>query len=95
MWQLEQLTKLSEKEPETIESALEEMLEIHRDLFYRVIVGAYLDRQINLSKAAELLEIHPLEIRERFQKQGIPIRIGLSSKDEAVAEVKAFRAWKE
>ncbi|MDI6736236.1 MAG: UPF0175 family protein [bacterium] len=95
MWQLAQLTKLSEKEPETIECALKDMLETHKDLFYRVIVGAYLDRQINLSKAAEILGIHPLEIRKQFQKQGVPIRIGLSNKDEAVAEVKAFRAWKE
>ena len=95
MWQLEQLTNLYEKEPETIESALEEMLKTHKDLFYRVIVGAYLDKQINIGKASELLGIHPLELRERFQKQGVPVRIGLSSKNKAVAEVKAFSAWKE
>ena len=95
MWQLEQLSKLSEREPETVESVLKDMLETHRDLFYRVVIGAYLDRQINLSKAAEFLGIHHLELRERFQRQGIPIRIGASSKDEVRAEVEAFSAWKE
>jgi hypothetical protein len=46
-----------------------------------------------LSKAAELLGVHMLELRERFLDLGIPLRIGPVDQAEAKAEVEAARRW--
>jgi len=55
-----------------------------------VVIGAYLNDDINLSKASELLGQHPVELRNDFIKQGIPIKIGAQSLEEAKAEVNAL-----
>ena len=65
-WTLEQLLKLRRYQPEMVDQALEEMLERQAGLRWSVVIGAYLDEEINLSKAAELLGIHRLELQERF-----------------------------
>jgi hypothetical protein len=56
-------------------------------------VGAYQAQEINLGKAAELLRLHELELRDRFIALGIPIRIGPDDLAEAQAEVTALRTW--
>jgi len=76
-----------------VDQALEEMLERQADLRCSVVIGAYLDEEINLSKAAELLGIHRLELQERFIAQGIPLRIGSDTVEEARAEVTAIEDW--
>lgn len=58
-----------------------------------MIVSAYRDREINLGKAAELLSMHQLELRERFITPGIPLRMGPADLAEAQAEVDAMRVW--
>ena len=78
-----------------VDQALEKMLERQADLRWSVIIGAYLDEEINLSKAAELLGIHRLELQERFIAQGIPLRIGPDTVEEAKAEMTAIEAWNE
>lgn len=92
-WTLEQLLKLRRYHPEMVDQALEKMLDRQADLRWSVIIGAYLDEEINLSKAAELLGIHRLELQERFIAQGIPLRIGPDTVEEAKAEMTAIEAW--
>ena len=60
---------------------------------WSVVVGAYCDGQINLGKAAELLQVSELELRQRFIELGIPLRVGPADVAEARADVEAVRAW--
>jgi len=70
------------------------LLEVDADLALgKLFVSAYLDQEISLGKAAELLGTHYLELRERFMKLGIPVRIGPADLAEAQAEVDALRSW--
>lgn len=92
-WTLEQLSKLRRYQPELVDQAIEEMLTRHEDLRWSVVVGAYLDEEINLGKAAELLGIHRLELQERFKAQGIPLRLGPETVEEAQSEVATIEAW--
>ena len=92
-WTLEQLLKLRRYQPEMVDQALEEMLERQAGLRWSVVIGAYLDEEINLSKAAELLGMHRLELQERFITKGIPLRIGPDTVEEAKAEMTAIEAW--
>ncbi|MDM8518787.1 UPF0175 family protein [Anaerolineales bacterium HSG6] len=62
-------------------------------LRWSIVVGAYQDEQINLGKAAELLELHELELRDRFIELGIPLRLGPATLAEAKAEVRAMQSW--
>lgn len=93
IWTLEQLLKLRRYRPEMVDQAIEEMLERREELRWAVVVGAYLDEEINLSKAAELLGMHRLELQERFIAQGIPLRMGPATVEEARAELSAIEAW--
>lgn len=88
-WQMRQLEKLSETEPERIHRALEKLLNSDADLQEQIVTGAYLDGDINLGKAAELLHVDAVELRRRFLDRGIPIRVGLNTVDDLQAEVKA------
>jgi predicted HTH domain antitoxin len=54
-------------------------------------VWAYLDRHISLAKAAEQLGLSRFELMERFDRLGVPLRIGPASIDEARDEVKTAR----
>ncbi len=92
-WTLNQLLKLRQYQPEMVDQALEEMLKRRADLSWSVIIGAYLDQEINLGKAAELLGMYRLELQERFIDQGIPLRIGPDTVEEAKAEMAAIEAW--
>ena len=49
--------------------------------------------EINLGKAAEILGMHELELRDRFIELGIPLRIGPVDKVEARAEAEALNSW--
>ena len=92
-WELEQLSKLSRHQPNLVGRAVQRMLEEDLDLRWAMVVSAYLDAEISLAKAAELLGVHALELRERFIKLGIPVRLGPANIDEAKAEVAAARHW--
>ena len=92
-WELEQLNKLSRQQPELVSRAVRRMLDEDKDLRWAVVVSAYLDGDISLAKAAELLDTHALELRERFLSLGVPIRQGPANIDEARAEVAALRRW--
>lgn len=53
----------------------------------------YLDDQISLGKAAELLHLSRFDLIDRFQRLGIPLRMGSASLEEARAEVEAARKF--
>lgn len=67
------------------------LIQSDEELRWPVVVSAYQDRKINLGKAAELLELHELELRERFIALGIPLRLGAEDLAEAKAKVAALR----
>lgn len=54
-------------------------------------IRRYLDDQISLGKAAELLHLSRFDLIDRFQRLGIPLRMGPASLEEARAEVEAAR----
>ena len=92
-WEVDQLLKLRERQPELIEQAVHRLIRENEDIRWPVVVGAYRDGQINLGKAAELLDLSELELRDRFIELGVPLRIGPADLAEARAEVEAVRAW--
>jgi predicted HTH domain antitoxin len=89
-WEFERLAKLSRQQPELVNRAVRRMLDEDADLRWALVVSAYLDHEINLGKAAALLGLHELELRERFIKLGIPLRIGPADVAEAQAEADAL-----
>lgn len=92
-WTFTHLTKLHKAQPGLVDSAMQKMIESNPDLAWSLVVSAYLDEEINLGKAAEMLDVHELELRDRFIALGIPLRIGPVDKAEAQAEAQALNAW--
>jgi predicted HTH domain antitoxin len=88
-WELNQLCKLSEAHPDIAEEALQTLWEQRPELLRRVVIGAYLDQQISLSKAAELVGLTRIALQRQLVQEGIPIR-ALSDED-IQAEVEALR----
>ena len=95
MWQLKQLEKLREIEPDVVDGAIKMLLEKEVALKEKLIIGAYMDGDINFSKTAELLNIHPVKLRDRFLSKGIPVKIGISSEEEIQAEAIAARKMQD
>jgi predicted HTH domain antitoxin len=95
MWQLKQLEKLREIEPDVVEGAIRMFLEKESALKEKLIIGAYMDGDINFSKTAELLNIHPAELRVHFLSKGITVKIGILSNEEIQSEVGAARKMRE
>ena len=93
-WLLEQLVKLRPSQPALVDQALQRLLREDENLRWSVVVRAYLDQEISLARAASLLGLHALELRERFVEKGIPLYLGPADKADAQAEVDALHAWK-
>ena len=91
-WAVEELKKLSEIQPEIVESALQRLWKEEPHIYKSIVISAYVDEKISLSKAAELLGITRIELEKEFKEKGIPVR-ALSRKD-VVAEVEALKTWK-
>jgi predicted HTH domain antitoxin len=92
-WIYDQLIKVRQYRPELVDQVIEELLNRQAELRWLVVVGAYLDEEINLGKAAELLGMHRLELQEQFREQGIPLRLGVDTIEEAHAEMAAITQW--
>ncbi len=92
-WAMKQLARVRETRPELVDHAITGLLKADGELRWSVVLSAYLDREINLGKAAELLELHELELRARFRDLGVPLRQGSTDLAEARAEVDALEAW--
>ena len=87
---LEQLVKLYDQRPELVNRAITRLIQDDQELGWSLVVGVYRDGQINLGKAAELLNMHELELRDRFIQLGVPLRVGPADLAEAQAEVDAW-----
>ena len=92
-WAMKQLARVRETRPELVDRAITGLLEADGELRWSVVLSAYLDREINLGKAAELLEVHELELRECFRSLGVPLRLGSADLAEARAEVDTLERW--
>ncbi len=92
-WVISHLSKVQRLQPALVDAALQKLLDSEPELTWSLVVSAYLDEEINLGKAAELLNIHELELRDRFIELGTPLRSGSATKLEALAEVQALGAW--
>lgn len=88
-WQIKQLEKLNGTDPGFIDDMLLHLQESDPERHKKLVIDAYLDRDINLGKAAELLGLHPIELRQQFLKTGIPVHIGCESIEELQAEIAA------
>lgn len=92
-WNADQVLKIFRNHPELAARALQQALVQDKELQWSLAVSLYLDEEISLSKAAELIGMHPLVLRERFIEIGIPLRSGPADVPEAIAEVRAARRW--
>lgn len=92
-WVHQQLQKLIQVRPDLVAPAVDRAMKDDEAFRWAMVVGAYLDGQINLGKAAEVLGIHRLELQRLFVQKGIPIRVGAESREEAQAEAEAWTAW--
>lgn len=93
-WPLRQLIKLEHAQPALVQRALQRLLAEDAALRWSLVVSAYLDEEVSLARAASLLGLHPLELREQFQIKGIPLLLGPVDEADAQAEIEALRAWK-
>ncbi|MBI3952081.1 MAG: UPF0175 family protein [Acidobacteria bacterium] len=92
-WLYRQFQRLAQMRPDLVEPILQRALREDEGFRWAVVVGAYLDEQINLGKAAELLGMHRLELQQQFLEKGIPLRLGPQTVEEAKADVEAWAAW--
>ena len=95
MWQLKQLERLYEIEPDTVDAAIAELLNKEPKLREKLIIREYIEGEINLGKAAELLGVHSIKLKERLLSKGIPVRIGVETVEEIIAERVAARGIRE
>ena len=94
-WLTDQFTKLTRARPDLVEPMLQNAVREDVALRWAVVVGAYMDEQVNLGKAAELLGIHRADLQRQFLDKGIPLRLGPETAEEAAAEVEAWNLWGE
>jgi prevent-host-death family protein len=52
-------------------------------------LGRYLGEEISVGKVAEELGLSRFELMQRFERLGVPLHLGPTTKDEARAEVEA------
>jgi len=93
MWAIEELKKLGEVQPEILNKLLDEIWKNNPEIYKSVVISAYVDGKINLSKAAELIGVSRIELQKELVEKGIPIRA--LSKEDVVAEVEALRLWEK
>ena len=92
-WDQQLVLKAFQTYPELAARVLKQILAHEPELRWSLVINLYLDGEISLSKAAELLEMTAFDLRGRFNDLGIPIRSGPADKNDAIAEVEAARRW--
>ena len=93
-WRLRQLVKLEQSQPALVHEALERLLAQDDALRWSLVISAYLDEEISLARAASLLHLHPLELREHLIEKGVPLLLGPKDEADAQAEIDAIRSWR-
>lgn len=89
-WMIQGLEKLGEIKPESLEKIFQDIKERQPEIFRSLVLIAYIDGKISLSKAAELLGLTRIELQRKLKEQGITIRT--LSEDDVAAEVEMLRA---
>ncbi|WP_048086102.1 UPF0175 family protein [Archaeoglobus veneficus] len=87
-WIVKGIENVVKANPKRLESLLKD-LKKDRELFEEIVISAYVDGLISLSKAAELLEVTRDELVEILKRKGIPLRV--LSKEDVVAEAEAIK----
>ncbi len=62
---------------------------------FNLVLAHYLAGAISLGRAAELLELPWLDLRTRFQRLDVPLRVAPSDLQEAKLDVEVTEAWAE
>ena len=89
-WIIQGLQRLSEIKPDALQKVLRDIKDQRQEIFRSLVIIAYIDGKISLSKASELLGLTRIELQTEFKCQGIPIRS--LSEDDVIAEVEMLRA---
>jgi prevent-host-death family protein len=62
---------------------------------YDLVMAYYLADAISLGRAAELLRLPSFDLRLRFLRLDVPLRLGPATVEEAVAEVETLRQLRD
>ena len=89
-WIIQGLQRLSEIKPDALQKVMRDIKDQRPEIFRSLVVIAYIDGKISLSKASELLGLTRIELETEFKARGIPIRS--LSEDDVIAEVEMLRA---
>jgi predicted HTH domain antitoxin len=84
-WEIEAFHSLSSVRPGIITDALKELWKIRPELYKMVVIRAYLDEKISLTKAAQNLGITRMEFEKDLRESEIPVRS--LSKEDVIAEI--------
>ncbi len=60
---------------------------------YDQVLSAYLAEAISLARAAELLDLPVIDLRFRFARLDVPLRLGTATEDEAAQEIEQAADW--
>ncbi|NPV62175.1 MAG: UPF0175 family protein [Methanotrichaceae archaeon] len=85
------LQKLGEIKPDALEKILGDIEHQRPEIFRSLVLIAYIDCKISLSKAAELLGLSRIELQRELQIAGVPIRS--LSKEDVTAEVEMLKRF--
>jgi len=88
VWVVKGIENVIKANPKRLDDLLRN-LKNDKELFEEIVISAYVEGLVSLSKASELLEITRDEMVEILKKKGIPIR--MLSKEDVMAEVEAVR----
>ncbi|MFQ6015522.1 MAG: UPF0175 family protein [Anaerolineae bacterium] len=58
-----------------------------------LVIVTYLDGNISLGRAAQLLDLTRYELTERLNRLGVPLHLGPSTVEEAQAEAETLARW--
>ena len=67
-----------------------ELMENESQVRWNRVMAAYLDGQINLGRAASLLDLSRFELEDRFRRLDVPRRMGAETLEEARSELEAI-----
>lgn len=91
--EIEQAVAVFRRRPALFQEALHRMLSEDSELRWTFVIDLYLDEQISLAKAAELLEMHPLQLQQRLVELGLPVYLGPPDLPSARAEIESLEHW--
>jgi hypothetical protein len=60
---------------------------------YNLVIGMYLSGAISLARAAELLELPAIDLRFRFVRLGLPVRLGVEIREEIQEDIDTAASW--